>query len=172
MKLDSMSYRSLQWLVWLCVVLHNAEEGIAARAYLPKVRDLLRGRVPPRVLDAIPGLEQFYIGLVGATLVPLALIVFATTGRPTPLKAYVVAVIAMGLMLNVVVPHVPAAVLLGGYAPGVATAVLVNLPFSIYFLRRSLREGHIERRGMALVVVIGLSSLVIGVPLLWFFTSA
>jgi hypothetical protein len=166
--LDRIPYRALQWLLILCVALHNLEEGLAAKVYFPKVQELLKGRVPATMLASMPGLEQFYVALVGATLVPLALTVIATTGRPTRLKSSLVAVIAMGLLLNVFIPHVPAAVALGGYAPGVATAVLVNLPFSIYFLWRSMREGHVDRRGLIIVAIVALSILVFGVPLLWF----
>jgi uncharacterized protein with HXXEE motif len=165
------NYRSLQWLVFLCVALHNLEEGLAAKAYFPRVTELLRERVPPTLLAAVPSLEQFYIALVGATLVPLVLTLIASTGRPTRLKPYLVALIAMGLLLNVFIPHVPAAVALGGYAPGVATAVLLNLPVSIYFLRRSVREGHVDRRGLVMTAAIALSILLFGVPLLWLLTS-
>jgi hypothetical protein len=171
MILDRLSYRGLQWLVVFCVALHNLEEGFAAEAYFPRVKDLLRQHVPATMLASIPGLEQFYIALAGATLVPVVLTVIATTGKPTPLKPYLVAVIAMGLLLNVFIPHVPAAVALGGYAPGVATAVLVNLPVSIYFGRRSLREGRVDRRGLVLTAAIALTILLLGVPLLWFLTS-
>lgn len=171
MKLDRIPYRTLQWLVVACVALHNLEEGLAAKAYFPKVTELLRGRVPAPLLAAMPGLEQFYIALVGATVIPLVLTVIATTGRPQRIKPYLVAVVAMGLLVNVMVPHVPAAIALGGYAPGVATAVLVNLPFSMYFLRRSVQEGHIDGRGLAVVAAVALIILVLGVPLLWYLTG-
>lgn len=171
MTLDSLSYKSLQWMVFLCVVLHNLEEGLTAKAYFPKAKALMSGRVPATVLSSVPSLEQFYIALAGATFLPLVLTVIATTGKPTHIKSYFVAVIAAGLLLNVFIPHVPAAVALGGYTPGVATAVLVNLPCSIYFLRRSLREGHIDRQGLAVTAAIALGILLLGVPLLWWLTS-
>jgi Protein of unknown function with HXXEE motif len=171
MTLDRIPYRVAQWLVFVCVALHNLEEGLAAKTYLPKLHELVRGRVPATVLAALPSVDTFYIALTGATLVPFVLTVIATTGRPTRLKGYLVAMVAMALLLNVVVPHVPAAVALGGYAPGVATAVFVNLPFSIYFLRRSVREGYVDRRGLAVVVAVALSILLLGVTLLWLLTS-
>ena len=171
MVLDRLSYRFLQWLVLFCVAVHNLEEGLTAKAYFPKVKELLRERVPAIMLASMPSPEQFYIALAGATLLPLILTVIATTGKPTRLKSYLVAVIAMGLLLNVFIPHVPAAVALGGYAPGVVTAVFLNLPVSIYFLRRSLREGHVDRRGLLVTAVIALSILVLAVPLLWLLTS-
>ena len=46
-------------------------------------------------------------------------------------------VLAVAMVVNVVVPHVPAAVLTGGYVPGVVSAVLVNLPVAASYLRRA-----------------------------------
>ena len=171
MARDRLSYKLLQWLVFVCVVLHNLEEGLAAGAYFPKVKELLRERVPAALLASVPGPEQFYIALTGATLLPLLLTLVATTGKPTRFKPYLVAVIAAGLLLNVFIPHVLASVALGGYAPGVATAVFINLPFSVHFLRRSLREGHIDRLGLVISVAIALGILLLFVPLLWWLTS-
>ena len=171
-RLDRLSYRTLQWLVFVCVLLHNIEEGLAARSYLPKVGAFLSGWVPESVIGLLPSVGQFYAGLIGATLVPLALTFVATTGRPARWKPYLVAAVAAGLLLNVMLPHVPAAVALGGYAPGVVTALLLNLPFSLYFLRRSLRDGVINRRGLAIGAAIAFAFLAGGVPLLWFLTSS
>ena len=165
--LGRLSYRSLQWLVFLCLALHNLEEGLTMGAYLPRVRETLRQSTSPAMLELLPGVEQFHVGLVWATLLPLALTVIATTGRQAAYKPYLVAAIAAVLLVNVFVPHVPAAVALGGYSPGLATAVLVNLPFSIYFLRRSVREGRIGRRGLAGIVVVALAVVLLGLPLLF-----
>jgi hypothetical protein len=85
---DNLSYRHLQWLVFLSVALHNLEEGLGAQAYFPKVKDLLRARVPATVFSSVPGPEQFYMALAGATLLPLVLTVIATTGKSTRLKSY------------------------------------------------------------------------------------
>ncbi|HEX8242934.1 MAG TPA: hypothetical protein VF541_05550, partial [Longimicrobium sp.] len=41
-------------------------------------------------------------------------------------------------------------VFLRGYAPGVATALALNLPFSIHLLRRAYRERWIGRRTLVL----------------------
>jgi hypothetical protein len=95
------------------------------------------------------------------------IIAFAATGRPTRIKAYLVAMVQAMLLMNVFVPHVPAAVVLGGYAPGVLTAVFVNLPFSIYFFRRSLRESQITWKGLVVAMAIALPTLLLSVRLLY-----
>jgi hypothetical protein len=35
-----------------------------------------------------------------------------------------------------------------GYAPGLLTALLINLPFSLYLLRRATRERWVSHRAM------------------------
>ena len=53
------------------------------------------------------------------------------------------------------------AIALGGYAPGVGTALLVNLPYSVYFLRRSVRDGAVSRNGVASALALALPALVL-----------
>jgi hypothetical protein len=52
------------------------------------------------------------------------------------------------VLLNVVWHAAAAVVLFGGYAPGVVTAVLLNLPFSVYLLGRSAREHWLSARAL------------------------
>lgn len=57
-------------------------------------------------------------------------------------------------MLVNVVSHVGSAVFLRGYAPGLATALALNLPFSIYLLRRAIAERWVSRRTLAPLVIV------------------
>ena len=123
------------------------------------------------MLGMVPGPQEFYIALIGATLIPLIMTAVATTGSRTRLKKYLSPLLAVTLLLNVFIPHVPAAVALGGYSPGVITAVLVNLPFSICFLERSMHEGVVSRRGIVILMGIGLLILGLVIPLVWLLTT-
>jgi hypothetical protein len=110
-------------------------------------------------------LRQLYAALVIVTLVPALLIAWASTGRDTVSKREVVAVIAAALLWNVFLPHLSAMVVFRGYAPGGLTALAINLPFCVYFFRRSLRERILTARQMTLAMILGLFLLVIA-PLL------
>ena len=167
MILDKLTYKALQWLVFLFLLLHNLEEAITLKAYFPKINALLNGSVPASLLALRPTPTQFYIALAGATIFPLLIVAIATTGKPTRTKDYLVAILQALLLVNVFVPHVPAAIALGGYAPGVLTAVLVNLPFSVYFFQRSLRESRITWKGMIITMAIALPVLLLSVQLLY-----
>ncbi|HMZ80988.1 MAG TPA: hypothetical protein PLL06_14900, partial [Acidobacteriota bacterium] len=77
---DRLSYRTLQWLVAVFVLVHNLEEAITMPSYVPEVRRRLSGVVPPTVLAVTDNLSWFYIALVGATVVPAGIVLVATTG--------------------------------------------------------------------------------------------
>jgi hypothetical protein len=79
-----------------------------------------------------------------ATVLPLGVIAWAML-RPN--KGLLIAVLLLESVLLVNADwHIFAAVVRGGYAPGVITAVLINLPFGIYVLRRAVREQWIAAR--------------------------
>jgi uncharacterized membrane protein len=163
--LSRLSYRSLQRALAFVIALHNTEEAITAGAYLPRVSEYVE-RVPElRDAGLPPSLLQLYFALVVVTLVPALLIAWATTGRESVAKREVVAVVAAALLWNVFLPHLSAMLFFRGYAPGGLTALAVNLPFCIYFFRRSSREGMLTRRQTTLALILGLFLLVIA-PLL------
>lgn len=50
----------------------------------------------------------------------------------------------VAMLVNVFVPHVPAAFVFRSYAPGLVTAVAVNLPVMTFLLIRALRDGYVS----------------------------
>ena len=59
------------------------------------------------------------------------------------------------LMFGNAILHVGATVVLGRYAPGVVTSLVLYLPFFFLFLRRALRQFDIGLVSAAVVVVVG-----------------
>jgi uncharacterized protein with HXXEE motif len=162
-----LPYRSLQRLLALVIALHNAEEAVTADAYLPRARQIIE-RIPA-LRDAgvvPPSLPRLYLALVIVTLVPALIVAWATTGRDSLVKRQIVAFIAAALLWNVFLPHLSAMVVFHGYAPGGLTALGANLPFCVYFFRRSSRDGMLTRSQIAITMTIGLFLLAIA-PLLF-----
>lgn len=163
--LDHLSYRSVQRLLAVAILLHNLEEGLTADGYLLRGAawlqqfPLLRGRVPMLSLD------QLYVALAIVTVVPALILAWATTGPNRPYKRYVAAMIASALLWNVFLPHVPAAIAFGGYAPGVVTAVAINLPLTLYLFWRTRRENQLSAGRLAAAFMWGLVLLALA-PLL------
>ena len=140
----------LVWGVPAAVLLHNIEEALTFARYAPSVLAL----VPDAVRARIPDMDYAYIALVVATAIPIALAVVArreTTGR---WATYALLLVAAIVLVNVAW-HVAAAIALGGYAPGVATAVAINLPVMTTALRWARRERWLSRGAVAMYLGIG-----------------
>jgi hypothetical protein len=120
--------------LFAALLLHNAEEALAYAHTRPAAEALI-GR-------ALPSPDAFRAALAGVSIAGGALLCWAAVGRDTPGRRRVLRLVAAVLFVNVFVPHVPAALLLGGYAPGVATALFINLPLSAFVWRRTAGPAH------------------------------
>jgi Protein of unknown function with HXXEE motif len=131
------------WLVPVLMALHNAEEALFFPRYLP----LVLARLPDswRALAGPLTLGQVWTALVLVTLLPVALAGWASVRPESRTPVWLLLLIQATLLLNVLW-HTSAAVLVfDGYAPGLVTALLLNLPFSVYLLRRAAREQWVPR---------------------------
>ncbi|WNG59947.1 HXXEE domain-containing protein [Archangium gephyra] len=132
-----MTKRRALWLVPLLLTVHNAEEALFIHRVLPLSAEHfpapLRGWMP----TVTP--PQFLIALSVATVLPY--VVALLCGREGERRRWVFLLVALQatMALNVL-SHVGAAVMLGGYSPGLVTALAINVPFSVYLLHRAIRE--------------------------------
>jgi hypothetical protein len=86
-----------------------------------------------------------WAALAVVTLIPFLLATWATL-RPNPARPVRLLLLIQAMLLVNVFWHIGAAIVLfDGYAPGLATAVLLNLPFSIYLIRRAAKEHWLSR---------------------------
>jgi uncharacterized protein with HXXEE motif len=139
-----MRSRSVLWLVPILLAVHNAEEALFFPRYLPFVLY----RLPAGWQAVIAPLTTGQVGAALAVVTAVAFIVaWWSYQRPDSAVALWLVLLIQGTVLLNVVWHLAAAVVLfGGYAPGVVTALLINLPFSVYLLRRAARERWLSRR--------------------------
>lgn len=135
--------RGALWIIPLALLVHNAEEAVFFPRYLP----LVVGRLPEgwEVIAGAITLGQVWAALGVLTLVAFGLAVWATADRESTVPVWLLLLLQTTLLINVLW-HVGAAIVLfDGYAPGLATAILLNLPVSIYLLRRAAREEWVSR---------------------------
>ncbi|MGA8869211.1 MAG: HXXEE domain-containing protein, partial [Candidatus Sulfotelmatobacter sp.] len=76
---------------------------------------------------------------------------------------------AAAMLLNVLIPHIPARLILAEYTPGVVTAALINLPVMSILLCQAVREQWVS--GMkaiayAVVVPLAIGGAILGLFLL------
>lgn len=155
-----MPRRATLWLIPFFLLLHNAEEAVAFRRFLPS----LPGRLPPAVAPfARVGYPQMLVALALATLIPFLVVAWAARRPERPARLWLALVLQAVVLLNVFSHLAAATFLMHGYSPGLATAVGVNLPFSAYLLRRAARERWVSRRALLWCVP---AALVIHGPLL------
>lgn len=166
--LNQLSYRKLQWLVAGGAALHNLEEAFTIPRYLNEIKQRLTGIAPTSWIATTEHPSWIYYGLVVVTIVPVAAVFAATATRPNWKKDWAVVFVQALFFVNVFIPHLPAVWLFNGYAPGLATAVFISLPYSLYFFRRTIREGVISRASVLLAIALAVPGLLLSLGFLHF----
>jgi hypothetical protein len=137
----SLSRNAVLALIGITLVLHTAEEYVSFPAFLSAPGRLPAWLPPPRLFQSP---RDIHAALVIATVLPLAVIVWSIL-RPIKVLLILALLIESILLVNAAW-HIFASLVVGGYAPGVITAVLINLPFGVYALRKAIREQWIGAR--------------------------
>ncbi|HSU16298.1 HXXEE domain-containing protein [Longimicrobium sp.] len=161
-----MSRRAALWLIALFLLLHNAEEALTFPAYLPEIPRRLPAGIARLVHVTYP---QMLAALALATVIPILLIAWVARCPDRPTRLWLALLLQAVVLLNVFSHLASAALVMRGYSPGLLTALLINLPFSIYLLRRAMRERWVSRRALWLAVpaaVVVHGPLLIGLVLL------
>jgi hypothetical protein len=136
-------YATLQRFVAVAVTLHNAEEWLTFPRYGDIGADFLR-RLGIRI--ETPPWSATQVALFLATIVPGGIVLYGAARPRSRLWAWLVLFVQLQLGVNVFLPHIPAAFFLRGYAPGLLTALAINLPLSIVLARRTVAEGRLKSR--------------------------
>jgi hypothetical protein len=140
-------YATLQRFVAVAVALHNAEEWLTFPRYGDIGADFLR-RLGLAVETPPWSATQIALGL--ATIGPGAIALYGASREGSRFWTWLVLFVQLQLGVNVFLPHVPAAFFLRGYAPGLVTALAINLPLSIVLARRSVEEKRLTSREVLL----------------------
>ena len=138
----ALSRRTIVWLVPVLLTVHNAEEALAFRAYLPRMRTLLAE--PFASLEASLSYPALLIAL---TVVSVAawLIALVTAARPRSVASiWLLLALEATVAVNVVAHLASAAFVFHGYSPGLGTAVMINAPFAVYCFRRARMEQWVS----------------------------
>lgn len=152
-----MRFENYRWLLVPVAAIHNLEEWATVPAYGSISPTLATRSVVPLIE---PPWHVMEVGWIIVTLLPAVLVVAAGRAHQSRLLNILVCWVASIYLANVFVPHGIELVLGQRYAPGVATAFLVCLPFCSLMLRQAARENYLTRREVVTVVAVGFVSVV------------
>lgn len=146
----SPSRTALLTLIAVNLVVHLAEEFIAFPRYITSLGRQLPAWLPSPALQH--SMTNLRIALVAGIVLPCMVIVWAIISRS---HGFLIASLLVEAVLLVNgFAHVFAAMLRGGYVPGLITGVAINIPLGIYVFRKVVREGWIRRyRAWQLIIV-------------------
>lgn len=115
----------------VAVCLHNLEEALTFPIFRPRAAELVATIAPG---FPVPGAGAFQLALLALTLAVAGLLLWAATTRRDRAAWIAIRAVAVVILANILLPHLPAAIAFGGYAPGAATALAVNLPIGLLVL--------------------------------------
>ena len=130
--LDSIPFDRLLWFVPFIFMLHNVEEA-------PFMENWSK-RLPLKV-HPIVSTKQFVIAVSFLTLSGFILTFMGVEIWGQPIGYLLVLGIQMTLAFNAFVPHLFSTIRFRLYSPGIVSALLITIPFSIYLFHRALMDG-------------------------------
>ena len=156
-----MSRKALLWFVPLFITIHNLEEAL----FMPAFLQTRNSSIPASLRSLIPPItyRQFLIALIAMTAMPYIIAWLGDLDRAGSRGLYLLLGLQVVMLYNVFA-HVLMAAVMGGYAPGVVTALSINLPFSLYLVRRAVKERWAPRRVIVWLFPIGLIVHAVGLP--------
>jgi len=151
-RLNQIEYKKIIWVLAITETLHNLEEAIwlpgwsqTAGAWHPSVRTF-----------------EFRFAVIVLTLL-IYLVIYYFSVSDSKLSVSLLGGLVVIILGNVIMPHLLATLLRGQFAPGVFTGLILNVPATIYLMKRGIKEDIFNFR---ILVKSGLVLLVITIPLL------
>jgi hypothetical protein len=136
MLVNNLPLNQLLWLVPIFCALHNLEEAPFMESWSKR----LPLKVHPNVTT-----RQFMFAVLFLTIGGFLLTWFGVEYLHNSTGYLLVFEIQMILFFNAFIPHIGTTVRFRMYSPGVVTAVLITLPFSVYLFQRAMEEGILNR---------------------------
>lgn len=135
------------WLVPVFFTVHNMEEYFN----FPLVM---------RSLSHFPGFSAMSKAQMLYAIIFLTVLVVLFTYLGTKIKKnnngiFIISVILSAILANAFL-HTAVSIWFGEYMPGVISAVVLFVPFSVYLLRRAVREGYLSTKKLTYAFLLGL----------------
>ncbi len=152
-----MNFAEWQWFFPLAITVHNLEEAIWLPAWSQRAGRWHRPVEP----------FAFRFAVAVLTVLAYAAAAWSAAGGPESIGAYLLSGYALAMLLNVFLPHLLATVALRRYVPGLATALLCNLPVTAGLLQAAFAEGYVKLPTFVYYAVPVCLGLVASIPVLF-----
>jgi len=152
-----MSFAALSWLFAGAVTVHNLEEALWLPAWSARNR-----RFPSRVTPA-----QFRLVVAVLTALAWAVAAAAARGPRGSIAALLVCGYALAMLANAVAPHLAVTAVTRSYAPGTASAWLLNVPAGAALVHRGVGGGWVAGATLAWVGPLCVVALLLSLPALF-----
>ncbi len=131
--LDKISFIQLLWGVPILLAIHNLEEAPFMEKWSKEL---------PLPIHPIVSTRQFVAAVTLLTIAGFAATYFGSTTSNRPTGISIILGIQMVMLVNAIAPHLVTTLRFRKYSPGVITALLLNIPFSMYLFQRAMLEGY------------------------------
>lgn len=154
---DKMTFSLLSWVFAAAITLHNLEEALL----LPRWSQSA-GRWHHPV-----GAREFRFAVGVLTALAYIAAVLSVVGGKETVGSYFIAGYALAMLVNVFFPHLLATLVLRRYAPGTATALLLNLPVTALLLYQGFLQGYIRLSTFLWAGPVVVAAILASIPLLF-----
>jgi hypothetical protein len=143
-----LDLRSVIWLSLVVFVIHDMEEIIMGESWLAKNKERIKRMLPNRLAASFEEhfsmkTAQFAVAVSFIFLILSIAVLLTSVTLPTGTYLPFFLVCLHVMFLNIFT-HIGQSLLLRGYTPGVATAVTVLLPYTVYTYCRLFDAGLIS----------------------------
>ncbi|MDQ6788619.1 MAG: HXXEE domain-containing protein [Acidobacteriota bacterium] len=152
-EIDDKIINRLYFLLPFVFSFHNFEEVLGMEAWSKKL---------PLPIHPVVTTKQFAVGAVLITVIGFLITFSKSFFKSKKSYNFLMTAFAGMIFLNVFLPHLLATIVFGGYAPGVVTALLINLPLTLYISLVNIKSGNLTlKQTISFILYGGL----VGVPL-------
>ncbi|MGA2985065.1 MAG: HXXEE domain-containing protein [Terriglobia bacterium] len=152
-----MSFNEWRWLFPVAIALHNLEEAIWLPAWSNHAGKWHRPVSP----------SAFRFAVAVFTAVTFLVTIWSAKAGPESVGSYLLAGFALAMLLNVLILHLLATVVMRRYMPGLGTAIALNLPITVMLLRSAFAEGYVRFPTFAYYGLFVCVALVASIPVLF-----
>ncbi|WP_375102744.1 HXXEE domain-containing protein [Paenibacillus sp. RS8] len=155
---------SLLWLLPILFMFHDFEEILVIEAWSSKYGTRVEAAIPPFMRTMYTSMMHMTTRNFALDVLFVYILIVAVTCIAVFFSYYLLYLAVLAVFFFHVFTHLGQTIYLKMYTPGVVTAVLVVLPYSLYAYYRLLDDGvvSIADIGLSLVVV-----LLLLPPLMW-----